>query len=178
MNETEKKILQGARECLLQEGHMRATVKRIAEHAGVNHGLIHHYFGSKEGLIVALIEQTQQSVMSGFPLESAQGQTPLRREERLGRFLELVRSHIMGNELMLEVIAMSSTSPEIASKLREVLLSRREFLQQLLGLSQTEAALLISIVLGTFVQAQIDPEISVNSLLEQARMFYRNPTSK
>ena len=57
---TKQKILSGARDCLVREGHTRSTVKRIADYAGVNHGLLHHYFGSKEELMVALLEQHRQ----------------------------------------------------------------------------------------------------------------------
>lgn len=33
------------------------SVRGIAERAGVNHGLVHHYFGSKGGLIRAVLER-------------------------------------------------------------------------------------------------------------------------
>ena len=60
---TKKKILIGARECLVREGHARSTIKRISEYAGVNHGLLHHYFGSKEELMVALFEQLTENML-------------------------------------------------------------------------------------------------------------------
>ena len=60
---TKQKILSGARECLVREGHARSTVKRIAHYAGVNHGLLHHYFGSKEELMVALLEQLTENML-------------------------------------------------------------------------------------------------------------------
>ena len=52
---TKQKILYGARKSLIKEGHQRSTIKVIANYAGVNHGLVHHYFGSKEELMVALV---------------------------------------------------------------------------------------------------------------------------
>ena len=89
MNETEKKLLQGARECLIKEGHRRTTIKRIAEYAGVNHGLVHHYFGSKEGLLLALLEQTQQGAITGFFDENQLPQTSSASQENaLKQFLE------------------------------------------------------------------------------------------
>lgn len=33
------------------------TVKEIAEQARVNHGLVHHYFGSKDGLVAAVLDE-------------------------------------------------------------------------------------------------------------------------
>ena len=32
------------------------TVREITAEAGVNHGLVHHYFGSKQGLLLAVLE--------------------------------------------------------------------------------------------------------------------------
>jgi AcrR family transcriptional regulator len=38
-------------------GPNAVSVRSIAESAGVNHGLVHHYFGSKAGLVQAVLEQ-------------------------------------------------------------------------------------------------------------------------
>ena len=168
MNETEKKLLQGARECLIKEGHRRTTIKRIAEYAGVNHGLVHHYFGSKEGLLLALLEQTQQGAITGFFDENQLPQTSSASQENaLKQFLEFTRSHAAGESLMLEFLAMSAESSVIAEKLRKVIHSRRQLFQKMFGVSEGEATLLISLVLGTFIQSQIDPEIPVDALLER-----------
>ena len=61
--ETKQKIMDGARKSLIKEGHRRSTIKVIADYAGVNHGLVHHYFGSKEELMVALIQHHSQQVL-------------------------------------------------------------------------------------------------------------------
>ena len=48
--------MDGVRKSLIKEGHRRCKIKFIADYAGVNHGLVHHYFGSKEELMVAFIQ--------------------------------------------------------------------------------------------------------------------------
>jgi len=53
---TRDKIIKGAKDFLLREGQAGVTVRAIAAEAGVNPGLVHHYFGSKENLIIALID--------------------------------------------------------------------------------------------------------------------------
>ncbi len=53
--ETKQKIMKGSRKSLIKEGHRRSTIIVIADYAGVNHGLVLYYFGSKEELLVALI---------------------------------------------------------------------------------------------------------------------------
>ena len=83
------------------------------------------------------------------------------------QFLEFTRSHAAGESLMLEFLAMSAESSVIAEKLRKVIHSRRQLFQKMFGVSEGEATLLISLVLGTFIQSQIDPEIPVDALLER-----------
>jgi AcrR family transcriptional regulator len=50
--------LLGAAESLLVEvGHAGITVRRLAERAGVNHGLVHYYFGSMQDLLLQVVER-------------------------------------------------------------------------------------------------------------------------
>lgn len=39
-----------------------ASVRAVATHAGVNHGLVHHYFGGKQGLRMAVLERLAASL--------------------------------------------------------------------------------------------------------------------
>lgn len=62
----------GATTDLIVEHGLAISVREIAARAGVNHGLIHTYFGSKEGLISASFDSiTQRAVDAlddrGFP---------------------------------------------------------------------------------------------------------------
>ncbi len=66
--DTRKKLLEGAKECLVKEGFRKTTVKSIAQYAGVNHGLVHHYFGSKEELLAALVEKVAKG--EGTPMSA------------------------------------------------------------------------------------------------------------
>jgi len=51
---TPEKLVKAAREGLLEDGAAHTSIKTIAARAGVNHGLIHRHFGSKEALMVAV----------------------------------------------------------------------------------------------------------------------------
>lgn len=53
-----EEALVGAAAVLFEEvGPNAVSVRAIAERAGVNHGLVHHYFGSKAGLVQAVLER-------------------------------------------------------------------------------------------------------------------------
>lgn len=62
--ETEEKLINAAADLLGEVGPRAMSVRAIADRAGVNHGLVHHYFGGKDGLLRAsmtrLVEEHAQ----------------------------------------------------------------------------------------------------------------------
>ncbi len=57
----ELKLITAAADMLGEVGPRAMTVRAVAERAGVNHGLVHHYFDGKEGLAKqAMLQLVQQ----------------------------------------------------------------------------------------------------------------------
>jgi AcrR family transcriptional regulator len=52
---SERSLIDAATVLFAERGPSAVTVRMIAERAGVNHGLVHHYFGSKQGLVRAVL---------------------------------------------------------------------------------------------------------------------------
>src|SRR5215217_2516374 len=50
-------LLDAAERLLVEVGYAGITTRRLAEEAGVNHGLVHYYFGSNENLLVRALER-------------------------------------------------------------------------------------------------------------------------
>jgi AcrR family transcriptional regulator len=50
---TREEILAAARQLFAQSGYQATTMRAIAAEAGVNAALVHHYYGSKEQLLIA-----------------------------------------------------------------------------------------------------------------------------
>jgi AcrR family transcriptional regulator len=53
----EEALLDAAERLLVETGYAGITTRRLAEAAGVNHGLVHYYFGSNENLLVQALER-------------------------------------------------------------------------------------------------------------------------
>jgi TetR/AcrR family transcriptional regulator len=53
----EEALLDAAERLLVDVGHAGITTRRLAEEAGVNHGLVHYYFGSNENLLARALER-------------------------------------------------------------------------------------------------------------------------
>ncbi len=53
----EDALLDAAERLLVDSGHAAVTTRRLAEEAGVNHGLVHYYFGSIENVLARTLER-------------------------------------------------------------------------------------------------------------------------
>jgi AcrR family transcriptional regulator len=53
----EEALMDAAERLLVDVGHAGITTRRLAEEAGVNHGLVHYYFGSNEHLLARTLER-------------------------------------------------------------------------------------------------------------------------
>lgn len=50
-------LIAAASQLFSARGPSRVSVREVAAAANVNHGLVHHYFGSKDGLLAAVLDQ-------------------------------------------------------------------------------------------------------------------------
>lgn len=54
---TRNALLDGAQRVMLTEGYAAATTRRVANEAGVNSALVGYYFGSLDGMFIALFQR-------------------------------------------------------------------------------------------------------------------------
>lgn len=69
--QTEARILTEARRLFATLGYQRATIRSVAQAAGVNPGLVIHYFGSKQELFNHAAQYTPDELVTGGPAELA-----------------------------------------------------------------------------------------------------------
>jgi AcrR family transcriptional regulator len=60
----EEALLDAAERVLVDAGYASVTTRRLAEEAGVNHGLVHYYFGSVENLLVRTLERFTERLIA------------------------------------------------------------------------------------------------------------------
>src|SRR6266571_2931571 len=68
---TEARILDAAIRAFLTVGYDRTTIRAVASAAGVDAGLVMHYFGSKQQLYRQVIDAAPVPEISGTPAEAA-----------------------------------------------------------------------------------------------------------
>ena len=73
---TREAILDAARRAFAEQGYQHATIRGVADLAGVDPALVHHYFGTKQGLFVAAMQLPVTRSSSSWPCWP---RTPARR---------------------------------------------------------------------------------------------------
>lgn len=100
--DSEQKLINAAAEMLGEVGPRAMSVRGIAERAGVNHGLVHHYFGGKDGLLQAAMTQLVEQ-HADFVREQSHGSpipVPLALKEDQSYLRAVVRS-VLDDEMEL-----------------------------------------------------------------------------
>jgi AcrR family transcriptional regulator len=69
---TEARILDAATQAFFSAGYDRTTIRAVAAAAGVDAGLVMHYFGTKQELYKRVIEAAPVPEVSGTPAEAAE----------------------------------------------------------------------------------------------------------
>ena len=101
-----ERILDAATELFGARGFARTSIRQIADRARANSALIYYYFGSKTGLLDALVTRIQAAVHDNLERSIASAGSP---HERLERFIRL------------QVELMRRRSPLLRILLRELL---------------------------------------------------------
>ncbi len=62
--EAEQGFLDAAERLLVSVGYANITTRKLAEEAGLNHGLVHYYFGSMQELLVQVLERFTEQLIA------------------------------------------------------------------------------------------------------------------
>src|SRR5262245_33582504 len=117
---TSQLILDAARTRLLADGYARLSTRKVAQEAGVPLSQVHYHFGSKGGMVLALLEAENERRLARQTAMYAED-TPLwRRYERACDYLEddLESGYV---RVLQEMIAAGWSTPEIGAAAREML---------------------------------------------------------
>lgn len=120
MSDTRTSILDAARRRLLAEGHAGLSTRKVADEAGVPLSQLHYYFGSKQGLLLALL-QTENDRRVARQARMYSSERPLwQRYEQACDFLEddLDSGFV---RVLQELIAEGWGNDEVAAEVRALL---------------------------------------------------------
>ena len=114
----EEALLDGAERLLVEQGHAGITTRRLAEAAGVNHGLVHYYFGSNENLLARALERfTERLIERQRALYAAD--VPFLEKWRTA-MRHLIADDATYEKIWMELQALAWNEPELRARLAEV----------------------------------------------------------
>jgi AcrR family transcriptional regulator len=114
----EEALLDAAERLLVDVGYARITTRRLAEEAGVNHGLVHYYFGSNENLLVRALERfTERLIVRQRELYAAD--VPFVEKWRTA-MRYLVSEDVTYEKVWLELQALGWNNADLRARLARV----------------------------------------------------------
>ena len=111
----EEAFLDAAERLLLELGYPGVTTRRVAAEAGLNHGLVHYYFGSVENLLVRVLERFTERVTERQRTMYADPEVPfLEKWRQAMRYL--VGDDVEYEKIWLELQALAWNHPELRDR--------------------------------------------------------------
>ena len=143
---TEARILDAAAQIFLTAGYERTTIRAVASTAGVDAGLVMHYFGSKQELFRRVIDAAPLPEISGAPEQAAE------------QLLASLASRL-ANEPVASLTLMRSmlTNPEAASAASTAIARYQAQIAQAIPADDADlrAAIISAITLGIMVSRHL-----------------------
>ena len=158
---TSQLILDAARTRLLADGYARLSTRKVAQEAGVPLSQVHYHFGSKGGMVLALLEAENERRLDRQTSMYAEDLPLWRRYERACDFLEddLESGYV---RVLQEMIAAGWSTPEIGAATREIVHGWFQLLYEVAteaaakfgGLGPFSAAEAAALVVDAFIGAE------------------------
>ncbi len=114
----EEALLDAAERLLVDLGHAGITTRKLAEEGGVNHGLVHYYFGSIENLLVRTLERFTERLVARQREMYAADVPFLEKWRTAMRYL--VEEDVRYEKVWLELAALSWNRPELRARVAHV----------------------------------------------------------
>src|SRR3954452_4080352 len=122
-------FLDAAERLLIETGHAGITTRRLASEAGLNHGLVHYYFGSLDEV---LLQALQRFTARLIERQRAMYETDVPFIEKWRRAMEYLEHDLAAGypKIWLELQALGWNRPEIRERFARVNAQWREVLTE------------------------------------------------
>jgi AcrR family transcriptional regulator len=172
-------VLDAAERLMAEQGYEAATVARLVEEAGIPPSSIYHYFGSKEGVLLAVMEWGAKRFFEALPIPDRRIGSQL---DHLRALVETVATTLERHPDFLRILVVMATQPinagegevhRVVNRVRELaLVQLHQQMRIVFGVHPDgeDADHLARFALvafdGAFVAYQSHPGITLGALLE------------
>jgi AcrR family transcriptional regulator len=111
-------LLDAAERLLVEVGHAGITTRGLASEAGLNHGLVHYYFGSLENLLVRVLERYTAELTARQRAMYAADTPFIEKWRQAMRYL--VGEDVAYEKIWFELQALAWNRPELRERVAHV----------------------------------------------------------
>lgn len=135
--DSRQRVLDAAVRCILEQGLYRASSNAIAEEAGLSWGVIQYYFGTREALMLAVLEEGARRLQEAVQNATIAGDTI---PERVECYLDILTRYYGSADYLafIQVLISLSHDPRTSEQTRQHLERVSEASQPLLRRLQAE----------------------------------------
>ena len=169
--DTRSRILQAAFTVLSRQGYENASIKEIAEQAGVAQGLVHYHFKSKQQLVLAVLAEVCREMEFGEEQGAAGAQAAYEK------FKSMLKGSRDTHALYIQLIAVGLHDKELGAGVLDFVRQDRSHIEDIARqvLAEREAdpkparaiaSVVEAAVLGIMVQNLIDPDFNAEEAVD------------
>lgn len=126
-------LLSAARQVLARDGAAALSVRSVAVAAGINSSLIHYYFGSRDGLLLAVLERMNSELLERQ--QRMYGRAEMTLSEKWRQAVAFYREDLASGyvRILLELCAHGYSNLEVATAARDTIAGWRDLLTGVAG---------------------------------------------
>jgi TetR/AcrR family transcriptional regulator, regulator of cefoperazone and chloramphenicol sensitivity len=120
--DTRQRLIDAAVECILEDGFYRASSNAIAERAGLSWGVIQYYFGSRESLLLTVLEEGTHLLVEELSTSQITGETLV---DRIACYLGIVDRYYGDPRYLayVQVMLNLSRDPKTSEQTKQTMLA-------------------------------------------------------
>ena len=109
----DQSLLAAGRALLPETGSAKLTIRQVCEAAGVNTGMFHYHFRTREAFLRSVMQSAYEEMFARFTLEAAQGEGPV---EQLRAALRLLGRFLRDNRAFMARVLAEALSGEAVAR--------------------------------------------------------------
>jgi AcrR family transcriptional regulator len=127
---TKEQLVDAARRVIQRDGVMGLSTRAVGAEAAVNLSLIHYYFGSRDGLLIAVFEQMDAELLARQRAMYDRPDTTL--AEKWRQAVDFYHQDLDSGYIraLMELTAYGYSNPEMASRVRQLISRWRDLIAQ------------------------------------------------
>jgi len=120
VNATRQRVIEAAILCILEQGFYRASSNAIAERAGLSWGVIQYHFGSREALMLGVLQEGTSRFAHQLRAAEIHGETLV---ERMEEYFDILAEHYESPDYLAftQVLLNLSHDPSTSAETRKTM---------------------------------------------------------